>query len=102
MEKQLISKGKYNNYLEFSKNGLDSDFKNKNSNISVDGSYGSIRDMVGVLSVTSLLANNNDKEYELDRHYSIREEFFKMIEEYEERQKPNDLQTKVLHKSINN
>lgn len=91
-----------NNYLEFSRNGLDSEFKNKNGNISVDESYGSIRDMVGALSITSLVANNNDKEYELDSHYLIRKEFSKMIKEYEERQKPNDLQTKVLHKSINN
>ena len=73
------------NYLSFVRNGLDSNFKNKNGNISVDGLHAETRDLVGALSIFSLFHNesDNDRSDELERHFLIRNEFFKMIDEFE-------------------
>ena len=85
------------NYLEFVRNGLDSNFNNKEGNISVDGLHGNTRDFVGLLSISKALGN--DDADEIDAHYLIRRRFFKMIEEYEKNKELKQLQTKEKNKT---
>lgn len=73
------------NYLSFVRNGLDSDFKSKEGNFSVDGLHGSSRDLVGAVSMFSLFSREQsdlDRRFELDEHFSIRKRFTQMIEQF--------------------
>ena len=72
------------NYLLFSRNGFDSDFKQKEDNISVDGTYGATRDLVAGVSLFSLFNNEQsefDREIEIERQHSIRYNFNQMVDE---------------------
>ncbi len=66
------------------KRQLNNLLKKEIGNISVDGLHGETRDLVGALSTFSLFHNKVDSDSsELERHFLIRREFFKMIEEFE-------------------
>ena len=97
------------NYLSFVRNGLDSDFKSKEGNFSVDGLHGSARDFVGTVSMFSLFNREQsdlDRRFELDEHISIRKRFTQMIEQYKsiqelEQAKDNESsEVKVLDRKL--
>ncbi len=90
-----------NNYFLFVENGFNSDFQNKEGNISVDGLHGQARDLVGAVSIFSLF---NKEQSDLDRYFesraeaSIRKEFKEKIEQFKNNQEQTKV--KVLNKSI--
>ena len=62
------------NYLSFVRNGLDSNFKHKEGNVSVDGTYGETRDLVGAVSMFHMFGREQsdlDKRFELESEISI-------------------------------
>ncbi len=81
------------NYLLFVRNGLDSGFKNKEGNISIDDEHGSARDLVGAATTFSLLSRGQsdlDRRFELDEQIFIRDRFSQMIEEFKSAQESEE------------
>lgn len=84
------------NYLSFVRNGLDSDFKHKEGNVSVEGTYGETRDLVGAVSMFHMFGREQsdlDKRFELESEISIRRSFNQMVEEFKNNQESAQLQT---------
>ena len=97
------------NYLSFVRNGFDSDFKHKEGNVSIEGTYDETRDLVGVLSMFHMFGREQsdlDKRFELEAEISIRRSFNQMVEDFKNNQKSAQLQTnensnsKVLSRKI--
>ena len=86
-----------NNYLIFVNNGFDSAFCNKNGKVSIDGVHGAARDLVGAVSIVTMLDNSDEKTEKRLQDYII-SEFDKMVEEYKnikQIEKNNNKQYKV-------
>ncbi len=84
------------NYLSFVRNGLDSDFKHKEGNVSIEGTYGETRDLVGAVSMFHMFGREQsdlEKRFELELDISIRRSFNQMVEEFKNNQKSVQLQT---------
>ena len=88
-----------NNYHMFIKNGLNSNFRKIKGNISVDDAYGQTRDMIGAISIFSMFKKEEselDRQFQSDMHWSIRNNFLKMVSQYKSLQE--GLKTRILRK----
>lgn len=77
------------NYSYFVENGLNSNFKIKESNNSKEDSYGSKIMLTSAISIISLVnekQRNSDIHHELEAQHSIIDEFIKMIEQFKKTQ----------------
>lgn len=77
------------NYLLFVRNGLDSNFKNKKGNVSVDGLYGVEKDFVGAVSMFSLFSRESlalYKRFQSSEQRSIKRNFAQMVKEFKSTQ----------------
>ena len=84
------------NYLSFVRNGLDSDFKHKGGNVSVEGTYGETRDLVGAVSMFHMFGKEQsdlERRFELEAEISIRRYFNQMVEEFKSNQESVQLET---------
>ena len=89
------------NYLSFVQNGMNSDFQYKEGNVSVDGTYGETRNIVGAISLFHMFDREQsdlDKSYELEEHFSIRRNFIRLVKEYKNNLEVTELQTNENNK----
>lgn len=91
-----------NDYESFVWNGLNSDFKSKEGNVSVDDVYGSARDLVGAFSMFTLLNREQsdlDRRFELESHRSILKRFVEKIEQFKNLQESEQLKVNNKNES---
>lgn len=92
-----------NNYMQFVNNGFDSNFCNKEGNISIEDVYGSTRDLIGIASIVSLFNSEQsdwEKSFELNTHYSIKNKFIEMVEQYKYSQESENLKVGKTNTAI--